>query len=114
MLDPDRPGGAQIGGSEAAPLAATQDTSGEDRQDPCPVLQPAAPPAGHLYLRPTDGWTAVERKTTEKGDIQKRNPVKVMCAIPFRVHDGESRWEKTRGREVTERWDEMGSGEGNE
>lgn len=37
---------------EAAPLAATQDTSGEERQDPCPVLQPLAQPTGHLQLGP--------------------------------------------------------------
>lgn len=40
-------------GRQAAPLAATQDTSGEERQDPCPVLQPLAQPTGHLQL-PSD------------------------------------------------------------
>lgn len=39
-------------GRQAAPLAATQDTSGEERQDPCPVLQPLAQPASHLQLWP--------------------------------------------------------------
>lgn len=36
---------------QAAPLAATQDTSGGQRHDPCPVLQPLARPNGHLQLR---------------------------------------------------------------
>lgn len=61
-----------------APLAATQDTSGGESQDPCPVLQPAAQPAwsdGLLHppssvLRPpssiqADGWATAERKTKE-------------------------------------------------
>lgn len=40
-------------GSQAAPLAATQDTSGEEKQDPCPVLQPLAQPrGGHLQPGP--------------------------------------------------------------
>lgn len=42
-----RVGGVRL----AAPLAATQDTSGEGRQDPCPVLQPTAQPASRLQLR---------------------------------------------------------------
>lgn len=41
---------------QAAPLAATQDTSGEGRQDPCPVLQPTAQPASRLHLQANPLW----------------------------------------------------------
>lgn len=40
-------------GRQAVPLAATQDTSGDDRQDPCPVLQPLAQPKDQLQHRAT-------------------------------------------------------------
>lgn len=64
---PQRPRGRQ-----AAPLAATQDTSGGQRQDPCPVLQPLARPDGRLQLRTTaqhcgrQGESEGERRREER------------------------------------------------
>lgn len=53
------------------PLAATQDTSGGESQNPCPVLQPAAQPAwsGGILHPPSSiqaaGWSTAERETKE-------------------------------------------------
>ena len=55
---------------QAVPLAATQDTSGEERQDPCPVLQPLAQPTGHLQLRPA---TADPLRRGRQGDREEGN-----------------------------------------
>lgn len=49
---PERDGSVSDVDSAAVPLAATQDTSGSERQLPCPVLQPLAQPQV-TFISPT-------------------------------------------------------------